>query len=183
MIGIKGIVLLTRFDYVDRFLGRDALKALTITLEKNWPNQLMQPVGISKDYPEALLRAVDEELLKLYFDNQVSRFYELGVASAPAVVSRYFQLYADDRNPLGFLQQMARTRRLLIGLGELEVGELNNNTVFIHLNYGQPYLESVLLSEIGFLAGGVEICGAGPVLYTIQGKGEFSIEFILEWGS
>jgi hypothetical protein len=181
MIGIKGIVLLTRFDYVDRFFGREALKSMTVSLEKNWPSQLMQPVGISKDYPEALLKAVDEQLLNEYFDNQVSRFFDLGVASAAAVVSRYFQLYADDKNPQGFLQQMARTRRFLIGLGELEVGQLNNTSVFIHLNYGQPYLESVLLSEIGFLAGGVQICGAGPVSYTIQGKGEFSIEFILEW--
>lgn len=181
MSGIKGIVLLGRLNYVEEKYGKDGLKEFLDKLQVDKESPLFQPVIISKDYPENLLTDLDKALLTHYFDNDVQKFYDLGVWHAQHIMSTYFQIYLDEKNPGGFLNQMALLRPYLIGLGEVSISEIEPKEYYVLINYGQEYPESVRLSELGFIEEGLRMCGAKDVKSTIEEKDDISVEYKFTW--
>ena len=181
MSGIKGIVLLTRLGYIENHYGKDSLKQLLDKLDVDRDSPLFQPIIISKDYSEELLQDIDKVLLKKYFKNDLNKFLELGAWNAHHLMPTYFQIYIDEKNPGGLIEQMALLRPHLVGLGEMLVSEIEPNQYLVRINYGQSYSESVRLNELGFLEEGVRICGASQVKSKIEEKDETSVEYQIEW--
>ncbi|APF17151.1 hypothetical protein Calab_1672 [Caldithrix abyssi DSM 13497] len=181
MSGIKGIVLLGRLNYVEENFDKDGLKNLLDKLNVGKESPLFQPIIISKDYPENLLTEIDEILLKHFFNNDLQKFYQLGVWHAQHIMSTYFQVYIDEQSPGGFLNQMVRLRPYLVGLGELSVSEIDPHEFYLLINYGQKYPESVRLSELGFIEEGLRLCGAKDVKSKIEEKDDISVEYKLNW--
>ncbi len=181
MSGIKGIVLHGRLNYVEENFGKEGLKTLLDKLDVNKESPLFQPIMISKDYPESLLTDIDQALLKTFFKQDLQKFYELGVWHAQHLMSTYFQIYIDEQNPGGFLNQMARLRPYLIGLGEMSVSEIEPREFYLLINYGQKYPESVRLSELGFIEEGLRLCGAKDVKSKIEEQDEISVEYKFNW--
>ena len=181
MSGIKGLVILTRFDYIENAYGRNKLKEITGKVNPDREGPLNQPIGISKEYPELLLGTLDNLIASELLDKKESGFLEIGHWSAQHLMPRYFQLYIDDKDPQGFLEQMARLRDVLIGLGEMTIADLAKKSQVVHINYGQPYIESVRLSELGFLVEGCRMCGAKNVKWEEQNKTETSVEYQISW--
>ena len=181
MSGIKGLVLLTRFDYIEEKYGRDRLKSFWEQIELKDKSVFQQPVVISKDYPEIILKAVDEAIEKHFFKDKAPSFRELGRWIAGHLMSRYFQIYVDEQNPIGFLEQIMRMRPTLIGLGLMDMVDLEPNTYLIKIDYGQPYLPSVYQSEIGFLEEGVRMCGGRKVTMLPEEQSGFVLEFRMHW--
>ena len=136
---------------------------------------------ISNEYPEILLKEIDELLLSDYFKNDVSKFYEVGQYNARTLLPRYFQIYMDSKNASQFLQQMSRVRDILIGLGEMTVVQMDAKTHLARINYGQPYIESVRLSEMAFLDEGCGMCGAKNIRISLEDKTDISVEYQIVW--
>jgi len=179
MSGIKGLVILTRFDYIETNYGRQRLKEFMDKIELADKTIFQQPIGISKEYPELILRAVDSALKTSFLENKVDAFLELGHWNARHLMPRYFQVFIDEKNPAGFLKHMTRMRDILIGLGEMSIVEMEPNSHLIRINYGQPFLESVRLSEIGFLEEGLRLCGAQNVETKLTDENDMSVEYKL----
>ena len=181
MSGIKGLVLLTRFDYIENKYGRNKLKEITAKVNPDREGPLNQPISNSKEYPEILLGKLDNLITSELFDNNESEFMNVGQWSAQQLMPRYFQIYLDDKNPEGFLTQTVLLRDMLIGLGEMTLAELTKKSQMVRINYGQPYTESVRLSELGFLVEGCRLCGAQDVKWEEQDKTETSVEYQIGW--
>ncbi len=182
MSGIRGIVLLTRFDFIEENYGRERLKSFIhqLATDEN-TDALTQPIVVSKEYSEGLLKAIDKLMTKEFFDNDVAKFKELGYWNARHVLPRYFQLYIDEANPGGFLNQMARLRGHLIGLGEMHVTAFNKKEFGIRINYGQPYSQPVKLNELGFLEEGCRMCGARNIVTEEVEATDIAVEYRLRW--
>jgi len=99
---IKGLVLITRFDYIEHNYGREKLIGFVDALKVDDKNQLVQPLIISKDYSIAFLKEIDEQLFSQIFDGDLNQFYDLGKWNAQKLLARYSQIYIDTRNPAGF---------------------------------------------------------------------------------
>ncbi len=181
MSGIKGIVLLTRLNYVETHFGKDGLKEFLNKLNVTKESPLFQPIIISNDYSEDLILQIDRILLTEYFDNDVQKFVELGNWNAQRLVPTYFQIYIDEKNPGGFIEQNAILRPYLIGLGEMLVSAIEPNQYLVRINYGQPYPESVRLSELGFLEEGIRMCSGQNVKSSVEEKDETSVEYNIQW--
>lgn len=181
MSGIKGVVILTRFDFIENKFGKDILKKFQKKIEPAADSIFQQPIGISKDYSESILKTIDDTLLKDLFKGKIEEFTALGRWNAHTIMPRYFQLYIDNRDSAGFLRQMMRMRPILIGLGEMQVSEFEKNTFGIHINYGQPYSESVKLSELGFLEESCLLCGAKNLRHEQIKSSDVSVDFQLAW--
>jgi hypothetical protein len=181
MSGIKGIVILTRFDYIESTYGREKLKKFSDQLKIDGENPLVQPIGISKDYPELLLKMIDDKMLSEFLTNDISAFLEIGRWNAQHLLPRYFQNYIDEKNPSGFLYQMMRLRDTLIGLGDMHVADLSKHTFLVRINYGQPYIESVRLNELGYLEEGCRMCGAKNIIWEEIEKNDTSVEYQISW--
>ena len=183
MSGIKGLVLLTRFDYIEEKYGKERLKSFWEQIELEDKSVFQQPILISKEYPEIILKAVDQAIEKHFFKDKTPSFRELGYWIAGHLMPRYFQVYVDEKNPAGFLRQIMRMRPTLIGLGRMDMVDLERNTFLIKIDYGQPYLPSVYQSELGFLEEGVRMCGARQVETVPEEQNDFVMEFRMRWES
>lgn len=181
MSGIKGVVILTRFDFINSRFGTEALKKFQQTIEPHSDNLLHQPIVLSKDYPERLLKVIDETLSKDFFNNDLEEFRVLGHWNARNLLSRYFQIYIDKKDISGFLKQMVRMRPILIGLGDMQLSAFSPKSFGIHIHYGQPYSASVKLTELGFLEEGCRLCGAKAVQWEELEASDVSVNYQLSW--
>ncbi len=181
MSGIKGLVVLSRFDYIEKTYGREKLVQFFDSVKSEDKDQLTQPIGISKEYPDEYLKIIDEYIQKEFFANDESSFLLLGNWNAGHLMPRYFQIYMDDKNPPGFLNQMSNMRKILIGSGEMKIRDLDSNSYDVVIDYGQTFLESVRLSELGFIEEGLRLCGAKKVKTEIKRLNEITAEYKIGW--
>ena len=93
MGSIKGIVLLSRIEYIENHFGEekyfDFLKKIS-TPEENFSRR---PVDGSNSYPEDTLVKIDELVLKNYFNDDIKKFFDLGKWNAGRMVPKFFNLY------------------------------------------------------------------------------------------
>jgi hypothetical protein len=160
MSHVKGLVLLSRFEYLDFKQGSGVLKNLLKKISTDEENFVRQPVDGANLYPEEILVRVDEALLTDHFDNNLEEFLILGQWNAANNLAKYFGLYMDEVDPKGFLDQFARLRDSLIGSGEMTISELSKGKLLVLIEYEQPVPKSVCLSEQGFMSKGLILCGA-----------------------
>jgi hypothetical protein len=163
MANIKGLVLLSRFEYLEYLHGpklyKEFLKKIS-TVEQNFARQ---PVDGANFYSDNTLARIDQILLQDYFDSDVEEFRKLGEWSAQNLMDKYFNLYAESQKPVEFLEQFARLRMHLIGSGKMSVLSDGKNSLLVIIDYGQNVPRSVCLSEQGFITGGMHGCGAKDV--------------------
>jgi len=160
---IKGLVLLSRFEYLENKYGSAAYQEFLETISTPEQNFARQPVDTANMYADDLLVIIDQKLLENYFRQDLEEFRMLGQWYARNLMPRYFQLYVSEQKPVDFLEQFSRLREMLIGTGETKITVLDKKTVLVDTDYGQPIPRNVCLSEQGFLAEGLRMCGAKKV--------------------
>lgn len=160
---IKGLVLLTRLEYLEMKHGVTTYREFLKSISSEDHNFVRQTVDAASQYADEMLARIDHELLENYFDNDLEEFRRLGEWNADNLMYRYFNLYIDENKPAEFMEQYARLRSALIGSGDMTVQRLGDKKIQIIIDYGQSIPRSVCLSEQGFLSGGMELCGARNV--------------------
>jgi len=157
---VKGLVLLSRLEYLENLQGpaisKDFLKKIS-TEEQNF---VRQPIDGANLYPEDTLVEIDRILLDEYFNGDVDEFRKLGIWNAEFIMTRFFQLYIEEQTPIEFLEQYARLREAIIGTGEMHIEKIGSDKLLITIDYGQTIPKSVCMSELGFLEGSMRLCGA-----------------------
>ncbi len=159
MATVKGLVLLSRLDYLDTNFGGDKYKSFLINISTADENFERRPVDGSSNYPESTLLRIDEILLNDYFKNEVNEFVKLGKWNAHRLMPKFFNLYMDEQKPGEFLLQYNRLRTHLIGSGSMKVHLVKPKSYNIIIDYEQTIPKSVCLSELGFISQGIEMCG------------------------
>ena len=134
MSHVKGLVLLTRFEYLDSKQGPGSLTELLIKISTPEANFMRQPVDGANFYPEDILVKIDEILLADYFENDLNEFI--------------------------LLEQFARLRDSLFGSGKMAISEAGAGKLEVKIDYGQTVPKSICLSEQGFISEGLRLCGA-----------------------
>jgi len=160
MSHVKGLVLLTRFEYLDSKQGPGSLTELLIKISTPEANFVRQPVDGANFYPEDILVKIDEILLADYFENDLNEFILLGEWNARNIMSKYFNLYLEKSGPKEFLEQFARLRDSLFGSGKMTISEAGAGKLEVKIDYGQTVPKSICLSEQGFISEGLRLCGA-----------------------
>ena len=175
---IKGLVLLTRIEYIENHFGTEKYFEFLKKISTPEENFTRRTVDGSYSYPEETLVKIDELLLQDYFENDTKKFFELGKWNAQRMIPKFFNLYIDEKNPAEFLMQYNRLRDFLIGSGTMNLQVFNNKSFGIQIDYEQPIPESVCFSEKGFIVEGIKMCsGKEPVIEEISPSSE-SNEFV-----
>lgn len=160
MAYVKGLVLLSRFEYFESKQGTNIFKEFLKKVSTGDENYTRQPVDGANYYPDTTLARIDQILLEEYFNNDVDEFRKMGEWSAENLIDKYFNLYSEEHKPIDFLEQFARLRKYLIGVGEMNIVNEGKNSLIVRIDYGQNVPRSVCLSEQGFITGGLRLCGA-----------------------
>ena len=158
---IKGLVLISRFDFIEGKYGSEVYRAFLDKISTEEENYKRQPVVGANNYPEATLSRIDELMLSEFFNGEVINFRQVGEWNANSFMHSFFNLYVETKQPGEFLKQHQRLRQYLIGSGKMTVSEnAASKTLSIYIDYGQEIPRSVCLSEQGFICRGMEMCGA-----------------------
>jgi hypothetical protein len=165
---IKGLVLLSRFEYLEKKYGTAVYQEFLDNISTADHNFAKQPVDTANLYADDLLVAIDQKLLEDYFKRDLEEFRKLGQWNAQNLMPKYFQLYLSEQKPVDFLDQFSRLREMLIGTGETKINVLDKKTVLVCTDYGQPIPRNVCLSEQGFITEGLRLCGAKKVQLSEQ---------------
>jgi len=163
---IKGLVLLSRFEYLEDKYGTNTYQEFLDKISTPENNFSKQPVDTANLYTDDLLVSIDQLLLETYFKRDMEEFRRLGEWNAQNLMPKYFQLYLTEQKPVDFLEQFARLREMMIGSGETRINQLDKKTVMLSTDYGQPVPRNVCLSEQGFIAAGLRMCGAKKMQMT-----------------
>ena len=75
---IKGLALLSRFDYLEGNYGLDKYEEFIKRISTNDENYARQPVVGANNYPESTLTKIDELLINDYFKDKEKEFFRLG---------------------------------------------------------------------------------------------------------
>lgn len=169
MATIKGIVLLSRIEYIENHFGTEEYFEFLGKISTPEENFSRRPVDGSNNYPEATLVKIDELLLREYFKNDINKFFELGKWNAQRLVPKFFNLYVDEKNPVEFLMQYNRLRDFLIGSGTMKLEVISEKSFSIEIDYEQPIPETVYLSEKGYIVEGIKMCsGKDPIIEDVK---------------
>lgn len=169
MGSIKGIVLLSRIEYIENHFGTEEYFEFLKKISTPEENFSRRPVDGSNSYPESTLVKIDELLLHDYFRDDIHKFSELGQWNARRMVPKFFNLYIDEKNPVEFLLQYDRLRDFLIGSGTMKLEVINDKSFAIQLDYEQPIPDSVYLSEKGFIVEGIKMCSRkNPIIEELK---------------
>lgn len=157
---IKGLVLLSRFEYLESKYGTTTYREFLEKISSTEHNFSKQPVDTANLYTDDLLVTIDQLLLESYFNGDMEEFRRLGEWNARNLMPKYFQLYLTELKPIDFMEQYARLREMMIGSGETRINPVDTKAIMLSTNYGQPVPRNVCLSEQGFIAEGLRMCGA-----------------------
>jgi hypothetical protein len=163
MSHIKGLVLLSRFEYLESKQGTKLFKEFLKKVSTGDENYARQPVDGANYYSETTLARIDQILLEDYFNNDLEEFWKMGEWNADILMDKYFNLYSEQHKPVAFLEQFSRLRSYLIGAGEMHIVSEGKNSLVVRIDYGQSVPRSVCLSEQGFISGGLRLCGAKDI--------------------
>ena len=178
MGSIKGIVLLSRIEYIENHFGKEKYYEFLNKISTPEENFSRRPVDGSNSYPEETLVKIDELVLKEYFNNDIKQFFDLGKWNANRMVPKFFNLYVNEKNTAEFLQQYNRLRDFLIGSGKMNLQIFNEKSFGIQIDYEQPVPESVCLSEKGFILEGIKMCSAQEIVLEEIIPSENSNDFV-----
>jgi hypothetical protein len=163
MAHIKGLVLLSRFEYLESRQGTKLFKEFLKKISTGDENFARQPVDGANYYPASTLARIDQILLEEYFNNDLDEFRKMGEWNADTLMDKYFNLYSEQQKPVDFLEQFARLRTYLIGVGDMQIVSTGKNSLMLIIDYDQNVPRSVCLSEQGFISGGLRLCGARDI--------------------
>lgn len=157
--------MISRFNYLEQIKGAETVQKFQQELSGGDVNFVRQPIIGANNYPEHTITEMDKMMLADIFNGDVNEFFRLGEWNSREMMLRFFNLYIDDQDAVGFVQQFARLRSVLIGSGEMTVERSGKTAVMIQVDYGQKIPRSVCLSEQGFISGGMKLCGMKTVTF------------------
>jgi hypothetical protein len=100
MTRVKGLVLLSRFEYLEKMQGPSVFRDFLKKIGTEETDFLRQPVDGANLYSESLLAKVDQLLLDEYFNQKQEEFKKLGEWNARNLIDRFFNLYQEEQNPI-----------------------------------------------------------------------------------
>jgi hypothetical protein len=160
---IKGLILISRFDYLEKNAGHNAIKKFLKRIKVELEDYARQPVIGSNSYPQDSIAKIDNILLEDYFNNNLEEFRRLGEWNASNFLDRFFSMYLDEQKPIEFINQYARLRPYLVGIGEMSVSLVNDKSILIRIEYLQSIPRSICLSEQGFIVQALKLCGLSNI--------------------
>jgi len=171
MSEIRGIILQSRFEYLEEKIGHQAIKKLLEKLSPASKQIIEEQIFPVNKYPFQLLKDIDEVIPQIISEPLEKIFRDIGTNYSPKIVDKYFYNFIESQNPGGFLCHIEKLYFYLWDFGQYDCTSVGNNpnSFQIDLEYEidihKPYCW--FMQEL--LKRGTEICGASsPALSELK---------------
>ncbi|RMG67744.1 MAG: hypothetical protein D6715_04020 [Calditrichaeota bacterium] len=138
MADIRGLVLQSRFDFLEQEQGEGAVQRLKERLTPEHLPMVAEQIFPVNLYPFALLQDIDRALLEVTGTPEEALFSRVGSHLGLLLADRYFYNYIEGQNPQGLLDQLGRLYPYLIYLGGYTVAHSGQGQSRVAIHYPEP---------------------------------------------
>lgn len=181
MADIRGLILLSRLDYVERHIDGAAFKSAAEALPEAARQVLLDQVFMVNDYPFEWLRALDGVLTTASELDETALFEAVGRQFAAMLLDRYFFNYIETRQPGRYLAQLQRHYPRLWGFGRMEFHSHSRGEGTIDLVYPEPVHAAHTIFMATFLKEGMVICGASDIVLEPSDSSGEHRHYVVRW--
>lgn len=176
---VKGSTILSKFDFVEEQLGRDAIDRL----RGSFFDKGAFPIIHSNWYAFDLYVEVLEAIAELGFGGDLARLVDVGVYSADTAFQEMSQSFSKAGGFQEFLQDIARLHRLLYNQGDIEVSLSEDGHGCEIWHRGKPrYADADLHVAAGFYRRVAELHNLASVACSFVSADD-GARFSLVWAS
>ncbi len=163
MSDIRGLVIQSRLDYMEKTLDSKAYNHILQKLSESARQAVGEQVFLTNLYPFHLLRDLDVTIGESINQPLETIFREIGKRYAYSMVDRYFFNYIESKDPQKFLAQVEKLYPHLWNFGIYTYKKSNNHHATVQFDYDEDIHKTYCWFMQEFLKTGVEICGGKNV--------------------
>jgi uncharacterized protein (TIGR02265 family) len=159
---IKGVVLLSRRQFVKDHFGEDAWEKVLQALPAEDRAEL-EAIFAAKWYPFEIGKRVDQAIVDVLGAGQESVFEDLGVKSAQRNLEKEHWIFLAPGNPQAFMKKAGLIYRFYYDTGYREYEETGPNSGVMTTHEAESFSAPDCLTVIGWYKEALRRCGAKNV--------------------
>ncbi len=164
MSDIKGLVIQSRLDYLEKYKGRQVYQQVMQKLPDPVRQAIGEQVFPTNMYSYYLLRDLDNAIGESIDESLEAIFRDIGEKYAALVLDRYFYNYVEARDVQEYLAHLQRLYGQLWDFGTYTCRKTGDTANEVRFEYDEDIHKSYCWFMQGFLKRGVEICGGTSVM-------------------
>ena len=186
MSDIRGLIIQSRLDYIENQENGVKYQQIFQKLSEPVRQAIGEQVFLTNLYSFHLLKELDSVLGEATKMPLESLFIEIGEQSAPLMLDRYFYNYIQNKNPQGFLAQIARLYSHICDFGKYTYSKTGETKADITFDYDEDIHKPYCWFIQTILVKGVELCGGKSVVLKenqCEAEDGESCQYHLSWKS
>jgi uncharacterized protein (TIGR02265 family) len=166
MSDIRGLIIQSRLDYLEKIGGNSHFQNVLSKLNESARQTISEQVFITNLYPFSLLKELDTVIGESLDKPVETIFREIGTQYAEVILDRYFYNYIEAQNPQKFLAQIKNLYPYLWNFGKYSYQKVEPTRALVHFDYDEDIHKPYCWFTQALLIRGVEICGGKNVQLT-----------------
>lgn len=166
MNDIQGVVLLSRFEYLEKKLGAQAVSQLVKKLPEHLQHSVQEQIFPVNRYPFQLVQEIDALIPQLIAEPLEQIFREIGTMFAQNLIEKYFFNYLESKDPAKLISQIGNLYGYLWGFGQYHVVSLKNGEARVDYIYEMDIHKPYCWFTQEFLIKGLQMCCGSSVSIT-----------------
>ncbi len=163
MRDVRGLILLSRYDFLESELDGNALKQLSEMLSPRTREMVTEQIFPVNRYPFSVLKEIDQIIPQMVSLPLEKLFRQIGKNFAAVIVDRYFYNYRVAHQPDKFLVQFKNLYHHLWGVGAFEYNFQDRNHVTLTFEYEEDIHKPYCWFLQEFFRESIRLCGATEV--------------------
>jgi uncharacterized protein (TIGR02265 family) len=164
MSDIRGLIIQSRLDYIENQENGAKYQEVFQKLSESVRQAIGEQVFLTNLYSFHLLKEIDAVLGEVTKMPLESLFIEIGQQSTPLMLDRYFYNYMQNKDPHGFLAQIARLYPHLCHFGKYTFAKTGETKAEITFDYDEDIHKPYCWFIQAILRHGIELCGGKSVV-------------------
>ncbi|NOX38273.1 MAG: TIGR02265 family protein [Calditrichaeota bacterium] len=164
MRDVRGLVLLSRIEFLENELDGNAMKQLADMLSPQTREMVTEQIFPVNRYPFSVLKEIDQVIPQLVSLPLEELFRKIGTHFAPIIVDRYFYNYMVAHQPDKFLVQFKNLYLHLWGFGEYAYDFQDRHRVTLSFEYEEDIHKPYCWFVQAFFTESIQLCGGKQVV-------------------
>lgn len=182
---VKGAVLKSRLAFVDEQAGREGVERVLEGLDPA-DQEALRSILTIRWYPFPLGKRLDEAIVRVLGNGDITYFERLGEASAEKNLSTVHKTFLTPGNPQAFLAKAEPIYRLYYETGHREYERTGEREGVLTTHEAETFSSPDCATVVGWYRKALEMCGAGGVRIVeeqCRARGDEVCRYRVSWTS
>ena len=184
MPNVKGSVLRSRLDFVEKKFGAPVLECVLTDLPEEERRTLGLGLLPAQWYPFALGESLEKAILRVLGEDGRRTFLDMGRKSAEYNLAGVHKVFVHSGNPHGLLSRAPAIYKLYYDTGHRTYEKTGERTCTLTTYESETFSEADCLTVIGWHERAVELCSGRHAVVDhprCRARGDAVCEYLISW--